>query len=64
MNLADIDIQAIIDRNDFLNRNVPRCVFCDAEQVQIISKLAPAEWKCRECRFEFAFEPPAGSLAR
>lgn len=49
----------IIKRQDFLYSNVPTCISCGADQVQIISGTTekPAVWRCRKCRVVFAFEP-------
>jgi rubredoxin len=52
-----LDIKSILARQDLLYRNVPRCPACGADQVQIMQHEQPAEWRCRECRHRFAFEP-------
>jgi ribosomal protein L37AE/L43A len=46
-------------RHDFLCRHPPRCMFCDAEQVQLTRIDVPAEWKCRICKRRFEDEPQA-----
>lgn len=53
----DADMYAIINRHEFLCRNVPRCEFCGADQVQLLLKSMPAEWKCRVCKRHFKHEP-------
>jgi hypothetical protein len=52
-----LDIKSILARQGLLYRNIPRCPACGAEQVQIMRHEPPAEWRCRECRHWFAFEP-------
>jgi hypothetical protein len=52
-----LDIKSILARQGLLYRNVPRCPACGAEQVHIMRHEPPAEWRCRECRHWFAFEP-------
>jgi ribosomal protein L37AE/L43A len=57
MDQIDLNIEAIVNRQDFLCRNVPRCEFCSADQVQLVQKNMPAEWRCRICKRFFTFEP-------
>jgi hypothetical protein len=52
-----LDIKSILVRQDLSYRNFPRCPACGAEEVQIMRHEQPAEWRCRECRHRFTFEP-------
>lgn len=51
------DLMKVLDRRDFLCRNVPRCHRCDTNQVQLKHMDKPAEWKCRKCKLDFQEEP-------
>jgi len=55
--ISAADLQLIIDRQDYLFSNVPRCPKCGVDQVQIIRMDAPAAWRCRMCREAFVCEP-------
>jgi hypothetical protein len=61
-----LDIKSILARHrGLLYRNVPPRPSCGREQVQILRHEPPAEWRCRECRLWFTYEPrpPAGEVA-
>lgn len=54
------DLQRLMDRQDFLRRNPPRCPNCDTDQVQLVTNFTtPAWWRCRRCKFKFDHEPKA-----
>ena len=45
-------------RREYLFRCAPICPSCKAEQVQCVDWLVvPSEWKCRECKERFWWEP-------
>ena len=48
-----------VDRRKHLGERMPRCPSCCSSQVHLVAyiEVTPAEWKCRTCRFNFAFEP-------
>lgn len=50
-------VKRCIARLDHLIANAPRCAECGTRQVQIMNRNAPAQWKCRECRHSFEYEP-------
>jgi len=52
------DIEEILNRRDFLFKNVPHCPECASVQVQIKRYGAPAIWRCRICKHRFTYEPP------
>lgn len=56
------EIEIAGERFYFLCKNMPRrCgCGCDSEQIQLISSLKPARWKCRKCHNEWTFEPETG----
>jgi transposase-like protein len=55
--ITEQELEAIIARDDLLMRNSPLCPDCMSGQVQIKDKRTPAEWRCRECKRRFTFEP-------
>ncbi len=57
MDITAADIEEVLRRNDFLFRNVPHCLKCGSEQVQIRCRVAPAVWRCRICKHRFIYEP-------
>jgi transposase-like protein len=50
---------ALADRRVALCKQSPSCPSCgEQEQVQLVEwTAAPAEWRCRSCRYNWAFEP-------
>lgn len=44
-------------RMDYLASSGVRCPSCEDLQVQLISRRAPAQWKCRSCGYKFEYEP-------
>lgn len=60
--LAELDIDAISARFDFLWQHMPHCAVCGSEQIQLIDKKPPAEWKCRRCKVPFFHEPKRSSV--
>jgi hypothetical protein len=57
------DLLRAADRRDFLCRNVPRCPKCRSEQIQLIGRLKPAQWRCRICQHRFEQEPSHKKVA-
>ena len=53
----DAELAKLMDRHDFLCREAPHCQICGSNQVQLMSKNMPAEWKCRICKRWFKYEP-------
>lgn len=48
----------LVDRLDFLCKNVPLCESCGADQVQLIDwNYPPAPWRCRKCKHGWYHEP-------
>ncbi len=58
---VDIDwpgLEKAFARDDLLRTHDPHCPQCREQmQIQLISKIKPAEWKCRMCKFRFYLEP-------
>lgn len=56
--MTDEEIDDILTRRDFLYFCHARCARCGSDQVQIIRVLPkPATWACRECKYQFDYEP-------
>lgn len=54
-------LKELIDRREFVCRNVPRCPKCHDVQVQVTAYVdQPAQWKCRKCKHRFEHEPKPG----
>lgn len=51
------ELDALHARGEHLMRHAPRCAACGDEQVQLLSRAAPAQWKCRKCRRCWNWEP-------
>lgn len=47
----------LITRQEYICRNSPRCHECRSFQVQLLAQHEPAEWRCRQCKHKFTFEP-------
>lgn len=54
---SDHEMEQLITRREWIWKNIPTCPCCAAEQVQLTDYHEPAQWKCRECKFRFEFEP-------
>jgi transposase-like protein len=50
-------IEQVMARRELIQKHQPKCPHCRSEQVQIMSHRNPAEWRCRNCKFWFNFEP-------
>ena len=51
------EMERLITRREHIERNVPQCPCCAADQAQIMDHHEPAVWRCRECKHRFTFEP-------
>lgn len=64
-NLENTDIDAQIDeavhdvnlRLFSLKSHTPICFACHSADVQLISLIVPAWWRCKKCLFVFQHEP-------
>jgi ribosomal protein L37AE/L43A len=46
------------DRRMMLGKNQAPCPNCATQQVQLTNHfVTPAQWKCRECKTKFEYEP-------
>lgn len=54
-------VDATTKRRLFLCERSPSCPRCNTRQVQLVGYIGvdPAQWKCRECKHQFAYEPEA-----
>ena len=58
--LSEIILSAIkwSDRRMMLGKKAIPCPHCRTKQVQLTNHFAsPAQWKCRECKTKFEYEP-------
>lgn len=53
----DADFAELFRRRDVIMRHQPKCPSCTSPQVQIMSELKPAQWRCRICKHKFESEP-------
>lgn len=52
-------IERMMARREHVFKGAPSCPRCAADQVQCTEHLtSPAQWKCRDCRYEWDYEPP------
>lgn len=50
----------LLNRREWLATAWAVCPRCRARNVQLRACVQPAEWRCRECRHEYEWEPPIG----
>lgn len=50
-------VRALTLRRLRICKHAPLCPKCRARQVQLTDSGVLAEWKCRECKHRFVFEP-------
>ena len=52
-------INELVERREFLCKNVPSCEYCsETKQIQLRDwSCRPAEWKCRTCERKWFYEP-------
>jgi predicted Zn-ribbon and HTH transcriptional regulator len=50
----------ILERQNFLRDNPPKCVFCGTLHTQLMKINEPALWHCPKCKGKFSYEPPLG----
>lgn len=55
--LTGWEIEKLFARQEQLEKAHPKCPKCASDQIQIMSKAVPAEWRCRICKHDFTFEP-------
>jgi len=53
------NIDTLIERQRFLESNLPNCPECGSIQSHLLRLNAPAIWVCRKCKHKFTLEPNA-----
>lgn len=57
--IADVEklVHYVSIRRRFLSKHAIACPKCGTRQVQLLELFYFPEWKCRECKFKFVYEP-------